>query len=150
MNLFEKKFLNILQEAPQVAGDPEAVTAPVGADVEAAAVADTMEPGTDPAALAVPDNPEVALKKQQSERTISTIETWIGEVEGFIDYLNGTDEGSINYTLNSADCDSLITDIQRSESKKISRLAQDLSSLGESLKQYLLLARRKENTADSI
>ena len=149
MNLFEKKFLNILHEAPEAAVDPAAAV-DVPADQEAAAVADTMEPATSPDALAVPDNPEVALKKQQSERTISTIQTWIGEVEGFIDYLNGTDEGSINFTLNSADCDSLITDIQRSESKKISRLAQDLSSLGESLKQYLLLARRKEQNSDSI
>ena len=149
MNLFEKKFLNILHEAPEAAVDPAAAV-DVPAEAEAAAVADTMEPATDPAALAVPDNPELALKKQQSERTISTIQTWIGEVEGFIDYLNGTDEGSINFTLNSADCDSLITDIQRSESKKISRLAQDLSSLGESLKQYLLLARRKESNSDSI
>jgi hypothetical protein len=149
MNLFEKKFLNILQEAPGDVVDPAAAV-DVPPEAEAAAVADTMEPATDPTALAVPDNPEVALKKQQSERTISTIETWIGEVEGFIDYLNGTDEGSINFALNSADCDSLITDIQRSESKKISRLAQDLSSLGESLKQYLLLARHKEQNSSSI
>ena len=149
MNLFEKKFLNILQEAPGDTVDPAAAV-DVTPEAEAAAVANTMEPAADPEALSIPDNPEVALKRQQSERTISTIETWIGEVEGFIDYLNGTDEGSINFTLNSADCDSLITDIQRSESKKISRLAQDLSSLGESLKQYLLLARRKESNSDSI
>ena len=55
-----------------------------------------------------------------------------------------------NFAINSSDCDSIFTDIQRSESKKISRLAQDLSSLGESLKQYLLLAKRKESGADSI
>jgi len=100
--------------------------------------------------LSVPDNPEIALKRQQSAKTITTITTWIGEVENFIDYLNGTDSLSINAQLNAADCDSLLTDIQRSESKKISRLAQDLSSLGESLKQYLLLARRKESGSDSI
>lgn len=149
MNLFEKKFLHILHEQPGTEIDPAGAN-DVSTEQEAAAVADTMEPATDPGVLNVPDNPELALKQQQSARTISTIQTWIGEVENFIDYLNGTDEGSINFTLNSADCDSLITDIQRSESKKISRLAQDLSSLGESLKQYLLLARRKESNSDSI
>lgn len=146
MNSFRKKFLDMLQEAPEdTIVQPEPVS-----DIEQDAVANTMD---DPAAadqLAVPDNPEIALKKQQTAKTITTITTWINEVENFIDYLNGTDAGSINHALNAADCDSLMTDIQRSESKKISRLAQDLSSLGESLKQYLLLARRKETNADSI
>lgn len=151
MNLFRKKFLTTLHEDR----GPED---PINADLideidtsdEGAAIADTLEPATNPEELSVPTNPEIALKQQQNERTIQTITTWIGEVENFIDYLNGTDEGSINFALNSADCDSLMTDIQRSESKKISRLAQDLSSLEESLKQYLLLARRKESNADSI
>lgn len=149
MNLFEKKFLNILQEAPGDELDPTAMTTATTGEEEAA-VADTLEPTTDPAALSVPDNPEVALRQQQAVRTIQTIETWIGEITNFIEYLNGTDEGSVNYALNVADCDSIITDIQRSESKKISRLAQDLSSLEESLKQYLLLARRKETSKESI
>lgn len=149
MSTFRNKFFNILSEAPEdiapIAADPAADIPP-----EDVAMADELDPGTDPAALGAPDNPELALKQQQSARTISTLETWIGEVENFIDYLNGTDEGSINFALNAADCDSLMTDVQRSESKKISRLAQDLSSLGESLKQYLLLAKRKETHSDSI
>ena len=148
MRTFRNKFFNILTEAPEGATQMD-LTA-TSQEPEDVAVATELEPTTDPAALGAPDNPEIALKKQQSQRTIQTLTTWIGEVENFIDYLNGTEEGSINYALNAADCDSLMTDIQRSESKKISRLAQDLSSLEESLKQYLLLARRKETGADSI
>ena len=149
MSTFRNKFFNILSEAPE---DIAPIAAAPAADIppEDAAMANELDTGTDPAALGAPDNPELALKQQQSARTISTLETWIGEVENFIDYLNGTDEGSINFALNAADCDSLMTDVQRSESKKISRLAQDLSSLGESLKQYLLLAKRKETHSDSI
>lgn len=146
MNSFRKRFLGLLEEAPE-----DTIVAPeIDAGAEQAAVADTMDQPEAAEQLTIPDNPEIALKQQQTQRTIQTLTTWIGEVENFIDYLNGTDEGSINYALNSADCDSLMTDIQRSESKKISRLAQDLSSLGESLKQYLLLARRKESNSDSI
>ena len=146
MNSFRKRFLGLLEEAPE-----DTIVAPeVDTGAEQAAVADTMDQPEAAEQLTIPDNPEIALKQQQTQRTIQTLTTWIGEVENFIDYLNGTDEGSINYALNSADCDSLMTDIQRSESKKISRLAQDLSSLGESLKQYLLLARRKESNSDSI
>lgn len=148
MNTFRKKFFNILEEAPEDESviDPAVMDEPTGDD----ALTGAVDPATDVAALGAPDNPEVALRKQQSQRTIATLETWIGEISNFIDYLNGTDEGSINFSLNAADCDSLMTDVQRSESKKISRLAQDLSSLEESLKQYLLLARRKETNADSI
>lgn len=148
MRTFRNKFFNILTEAPEDVSQLDPTAEPPAP--EDAAVATELEPTTDPAALGAPDNPEIALKRQQSQRTIQTLTTWIGEVENFIDYLNGTDEGSINFALNAADCDSLMTDIQRSESKKISRLAQDLSSLEESLKQYLLLARRKESGADSI
>jgi hypothetical protein len=141
--LYREKFLNVLSEdLKPVVNLPE--------EEEEQAVADTLDDIKTSNQIQIPDNPEIALRKQQSERTIQTLATWIGEVENFIDYLNGTEEGSINYTLNSSDCDSLMTDVQRSESKKISRLAQDLSSLGEALKQYLLLARRKESGADSI
>lgn len=149
MNIFQKKFFNLVKEAPELEPDP---TLPVPDDEssEIEAASDTLDTGTDINSFGAPDNPEIALKKQQSEKTIHILNTWIGEVENFIDYLNGTDEGSINFTINSADCDSILTDIQRSESKKISRLAQDLSSLGESLKQYLLLAKRKDSGNDSI
>lgn len=149
MNTFQKRFLGLLQEAPEDI-NPGATPGVEPPAPEDAAMASDLDPTTDPAALGAPDNPEMALRKQQSQRTINTLTTWIGEVEGFIDYLNGTEDGSINFALNAADCDSLMTDVQRSESKKISRLAQDLSSLSEALKQYLLLARRKETNADSI
>jgi len=149
MNLFQKKFFNIVTEAP---GDPtvDVGTPPSDPGAEIAAADQQLDTATDLQTLGAPDNPEIALKKQQTERTIQTLTTWIGEIENFIDYLNGTDQGSINFAINAADCDSLMTDIQRSESKKISRLAQDMSGLGESLKQYLLLAKRKESGADSI
>jgi hypothetical protein len=150
MNVFQKKFFGLINEAPEdTIPDP---TAPLPEDpaAETQAAGAAMDNPEQVDQLGAPDNPEIALKQQQTQRTIQTLTTWIGEVENFIDYLNGTDEGSINFAINSADCDSILTDIQRSESKKISRLAQDLSSLGESLKQYLLLAKRKESGADSI
>lgn len=141
--LYREKFLNMLSEDLNPVVDlPE--------DDEEQAVTNTLDDADTAEQIQIPDNPEIALKKQQSMRTVQTLTTWIAEVENFIDYLNGTEEGSINYTLNSSDCDSMLTDVQRSESKKISRLAQDLSSLGEALKQYLLLARRKDSGADSI
>ena len=147
MNLFRKKFESGLVTVSEDIQDDINLGGP---EEEEAAIQNTLDPQTDPAALTVPDNPEIALKQQQNERTIQTLNTWISEISNFIEYLNGTEDGSVNFAINSADCDSLMTDIQRSESKKISRLAQDLSSLEESLKQYLLLARKKQTSRESI
>lgn len=144
MNMFRHNFLRVLTEQDDAdigLGDENA---------EAQAIANELEPSTSPETLEIPDNPELALRKQQNARTTQTLQTWIDEIGNFIEYINGTTQGSINYALNAADCDSLMTDVQRSESKKISRLAQDLSSLEESLKQYLLLAKRKQDDAGSI
>lgn len=144
MNMFRHNFLRVLTEQDDTdigLGDENA---------EAQAIANELEPSTSPETLEIPDNPELALRKQQNARTTQTLQTWIDEIGNFIEYINGTTQGSINYALNAADCDSLMTDVQRSESKKISRLAQDLSSLEESLKQYLLLAKRKQDDAGSI
>lgn len=150
MNSFQRKFFKLVNEGPEDLELDPTLPVPDLPDDEEGAAKEVVDDTTNISDLGAPDNPELALKKQQTARTISTLTTWIGEVENFIDYLNGTDDGSINFAINSADCDSILTDIQRSESKKISRLAQDLSSLGESLKQYLLLAKRKESGNDSI
>lgn len=150
MNVFQKKFFGLINEAPEDTIPDPTTPLPEDPAAETQAADAAMDTTGQVDQLGAPDNPEIALKQQQTQRTIQTLTTWIGEVENFIDYLNGTDDGSINFAINSADCDSILTDIQRSESKKISRLAQDLSSLGESLKQYLLLAKRKESGADSI
>ena len=150
MNSFQRKFFRLVNEGPEdLEKDPTTPLPELPEDEEKAANG-VVDDTTNLSELGAPDNPELALKKQQTVRTITTLTTWIGGVENFIDYLNGTDAGSINFAINSADCDSILTDIQRSESKKISRLAQDLSGLGESLKQYLLLAKRKESGNDSI
>tara|TARA_B100001093_G_C26830571_1_gene1015915 strand:+ start:1257 stop:1673 length:417 start_codon:yes stop_codon:yes gene_type:complete len=138
MKVFQNKLINLLEQETPVSDDE-------------AAFRDGLDDGTDPEAFNdVPDNPVAQFQAQQTANTISTLQTWIGEVEGFIEYLNGLDDASINSQLNRTDCDSVLADVQRSESKKISRLAQDLSSLGESLKQYLLAAKNKETNSGTI
>jgi hypothetical protein len=135
MTGFKKRFFTSLQE--EVGASP----------VDASPVDDEeafnrgLDPDTSPEVFDdVPDNPQISIQKQQTAESINTLQSWITEVESFIMFLNGLEESSMNYQLNKADCDSIMADVRRSESKKISRLAQDLSSLGESLKQYLLSA----------
>ena len=57
--------------------------------------------------------------------------------------MNGLQSTSLQAQLNNADCDTLFSDISRSETKKISRIAQDLRGLVESLKGYLLSSEEK-------
>lgn len=138
MSIFSNKFFAIIneQDEPQNVTDQEALGTDEG----------TPEGTFDD----VPDSPIATLQKQQNDNTISSLQAWIGQVETFINFLNGLDDGSINAQINKADCDSIMADIQRSESKKISRLAQDLSSLSESLKQYLIVANNKVQSVNTI
>jgi hypothetical protein len=151
MTGFRKKFFDsLLKEAdiPPVEGVP-------GEDTSDASDEEAFNQGLDsdtpPEAFDdVPANPEISIRQQQTAQTTATLQEWISEVENFISFLNGLDEGSMNYKLNQSDCDSIMADVRRSETKKISRLAQDLSSLGEALKQYLLGAERKAEDSGSI
>lgn len=141
MKTFTERFFKILQEA-----DEE-----ISSDADAAA--SELEAGTDPAMLDVEPGPEEApagvsvdvggnpadeLKKQQNAQFAGQIEGWVVKIEDFINYLNGLDGESLNSQINNAPCDTIFDDIARSETKKIGRIAQDLRSLSESLKSYLI------------
>lgn len=115
---------------------------------DADAAASELEPGTDPGMLDVeaPDvpagadvgNPAGELMKAQNREFSGKIQGWVTKVEEFIEYLNGIGPESVNSQINSAPCDTIMDDISRSETKKIGRIAQDLRSLSESLKSYLI------------
>ncbi len=134
MSIFKDKFKALLNEQPVA----DEVT---DADAMAATLDDGSAPEDfdanvpDPAAGAM--DPSEVMKGQNAQM-IGTLQEWIGEMERFSDYLNGLDEGSIQSQLNNAACDTLFNKISSSETKKISRVAQDLRSVIESLKAYML------------
>jgi len=139
MSIFKSQFSKFLTEEemrlPSPAGDDAAMEAGLDGTVPPGSFND-VEP-----------NPEVEAAAGETSHVTNKLTDWIGKIEEFIEYLNGLSPDSINYELNRADCSSIMSDVQRSESKKISRVAQDLSSLSESLKQYLLGADRKAREA---
>ena len=85
----------------------------------------------------VEDNPGISWRKDQNNNQRGVIEGWIGRITEFTEFLNGTD-GSMQRELADADCDTMFNDVSRSETKKITRIAQDLSALEQSLKGYLI------------
>ena len=129
---FANKFLKTLNENEE----DEYVSDEPGEDQEAFNA--SLDPNTPEGTFDdVPSNPVAEFEAGQKENAVNVLSTWVGNVEGFIEQLNGLD-GSI------------LSDVSRSESKKISRIAQDLSSLGESLKQYLMTAQNKQTDANDI
>ena len=138
MSSFSSKFNLFLEADLQPALDkaPAKETAP---KTDREALASELETTT-------PEDFDVHVAKQQDEidprkiEQIKKLQHWIHEMDSFVKFLNGTDEGSLQYQLNAAPEESLFGDIARTEKKKISRLAADLSGMTEGLKGYLLSA----------
>jgi hypothetical protein len=64
------------------------------------------------------------------------LNSWIQEFDRFSDYLNGTNN-SIQTSLNAAEPDTIFDSISNAETKKIARVAMEISSLSEIFKGYL-------------
>lgn len=132
-NIFEKRFQTIL----------EADTTPITTDVD-------QTPKTDKEAMAqtlkttTPSDFDIDVPhgggelEREKEHQKSELTSWVGEIDNFIGFLNGTDGSSIQAKLHAARCDSVFENIARSEKKKIARIAAELSSLSEAFKGYLI------------
>lgn len=134
MDLFKKAFSIVLEQDDE-ARDLSAVKAPEPTtDKEAMAQKlDTAKPEDFSVKGPTVTNIDTIKKEQQGK-----LKEWIGRIDEFIEYLNGTTDSSIQTQLHSATCETMFQDIARSEKKKIARLAAELSSLSESLKGYLI------------
>ena len=134
MSIFNKKLNTLLEQ------EGEAIAAPV-APVDP--VAGQGDAGTLAAVSDVESNPVVNYQKEQNAAMSSQINGWITQIEDFSNFLNGLDGTSLQSQLNNAPCDTLFDNVSKSETKKISRIAQDLRGLVESLKGYLLSSDEK-------
>lgn len=127
MSLFKNRFKLLLEQPGELDElppmDPESVESED----------DTLSAVDD-----VPTNPGLNYKREMTSIQTNELRAWIEEIDGFKRYLNGTDGESLQAKINGAECDTLFNEISRSETKKIARIAQDLSALVESLKGYLL------------
>jgi hypothetical protein len=72
----------------------------------------------------------------QQRKMYDELNSWILKMDEFSNYLNGTAD-SIQTSLNSAEPDTIFDSISNSETKKIARVAMEVSSLSEILKGYL-------------
>jgi len=127
MSLYQKRFKKFLSEQDDenteltdqeaMASTLDAETSPEDFDVDAPAT------GEDPI-------------NTQSKQMFEELNGWIIKMDEFSNYLNGTTD-SIQTSLNAASSDTIFDSISNAETKKIARVAMEVSSLSEILKGYL-------------
>jgi len=134
MSNYSKRFTRYLNEQDE--NDVEIT------DKEA--MTQTLDKGTAPEdfdvdAPAGDAQPDMAMTQMQ-KKMYDELKTWIEKIDGFANYLNGTDSASVQSRLNSSEPDTLFDKISVAETKKIARVSVELASLSEMLKGYLASA----------
>ena len=126
MSLYQKRFKKFLSEQ-----DDENTEL-----TDQEAMASTLDPETSPEDFDVEAPAGDSPINTQSKEMFEELNSWIQEMDRFSNYLNGTDD-SIQTSLNAAEPDTIFDSISNAETKKIARVAMEISSLSEILKGYL-------------
>ena len=134
MTKFEKRFLKSLNE------QAEEERAAFEAELEDNTEAGDFDVDVEVDEVAVDEDPNVKAAQAVSERNAAMrtkLESWVGEIEQFLEYLNGSSPDSIQTLLANAEPDTIFDRMKASEQRKIARVATELAALNESFKGYL-------------
>lgn len=135
MDRMTAKFLKVLRE--QDMG--------VNADMERDAMEASLDDGTDPSdfdtdvlAQAQDNNDEVAdAMSRRNQQIIVELQSWIDEIESFLNFLNSEDPNSVQSKLAAAEPDTVMDKMKQSQQTKISRVASDLASLHQNFLGFM-------------
>ena len=133
MTKFERRFFKSLNEQTE---ERVAFEAELDDDTEAGEFDVDVEVDE----TVVEDDPNVKAALAVSERNEAMrakLEGWIGEIETFLEYLNGSSPDSIQTLLANAEPDTIFDRKKASEQRKIARVATELAALNESFKGYI-------------
>lgn len=146
--LFEKHFLRYLKEDASGEGEGEIQLSIDDIDSQDdAAWEGSLDSETDPEAFHIDDNPELSF----SEKNINQAKEWIGRMETFSEWINGLDDGSLNAQIQGLDRDgSVFKGIVRSQERRIVGIAEDLKSLAEVFKGYVIGAKKKQREINRV
>lgn len=138
MKAFNHRVFHLLEqdepENPELSVNPDEI-----GDEDAFAA--SLDDGTNPSDFDTntpTGAPAVSPEDQVREKQVQQLGQWIDKLTNFTSYLNGVDNNSIQKVLNDAGEGTLFAEIARGERKRIARLAQEMSSLTESFKGYML------------
>jgi hypothetical protein len=134
MTKFERRFYRSLNE--QAEEERVAFEAELDDDTSA----EDFDVDVEVDEVAVEEDPNVKAAQAVSERNEAMrtkLEGWIGEIETFLEYLNGASPDSIQTLLANAEPDTIFDRMKASEQRKIARVATELAALNESFKGYI-------------
>jgi len=146
MAVFSKYFANIISEQDEkdVVSDlaaPEAgPTETDRASMEAELDKDTQPSEFDVQAVT---REQMAARKTNAAQAIE-LQSWVKNIDKFLEYLNSPDTNSVQTQLHVAPCDTLFEKVAKSETKKIARVCVELSGLSERLKAYLISSKSEK------
>ena len=133
MGRFKNKFFKALTEQIE---EKEAFEASLEDDTDAG----EFDVDVDVDETVIEDDPNVQASiaiNARNEAMRSSLEGWIGEIEVFLEYLNGSSPDSIQTLLANAEPDTIFDRMKQSEQRKIARVATELAALNESFKGYI-------------
>jgi len=135
MNNYEKVFKTVLAEErgtiPDFSQDSQAFNA-------------SLDPNTNPDTFNVePQAPGY------SQRYAEKAKSWIKKIEDFSEWINGTEAGSLNKQINDLDVEGGPLEGISKSSHTLTKIAEDLAALTETLKGYILSADRKNKEAQN-
>ena len=134
MTKFENRFFKSLNE------QAEEERAAFEAELEDNTEAGDFDVDVEVDEVAVDEDPNVKAAQAVSERNAAMrtkLESWVGEIEQFLEYLNGSSPDSIQTLLANAEPDTIFDRMKASEQRKIARVATELAALNESFKGYI-------------
>lgn len=142
MPMFTKYFKNIINEQDQPKLDDLEIPAP---ETDRASMQAELDKGTEPHEF---DVQAVTREQLMSRKTNAAqaveLQTWVKNIDKFLEYLNSPDTNSVQTQLHMAPCDSLFEKVAKSETKKIARVCVELSGLSERLKAYLISSKSEK------
>jgi len=142
MAVFSKYFANIIKEQDET---DVVVPEPTEAEVDRTSMEAELDKDTAPQEF---DGKAVTREQMAARQTNSAqameLQTWVRNIDKFLEYLNSPDTNSVQTQLHVAPCDSLFEKVAKSETKKIARVCVELSGLSERLKAYLIASKSEK------
>jgi len=141
MAIFNKLFSNIIKEQDE----PELEAPAVQPSEDRTSMEAELDKGTVPQEFDVKavTREQMASRQTNSAQAIE-LQTWVKNIDKFLEYLNSPDINSVQTQLHMAPCDTLFEKVAKSETKKIARVCVELSGLSERLKAYLIASKSEK------
>jgi|7_EtaG_2_1085326.scaffolds.fasta_scaffold106271_2 hypothetical protein len=140
MKDFKQRFISQLINEEPLPPRVDLEGAPEGDEMsDEVAFNQTLDQDTDTSDFDVSQAQASASELQAQQRAGQTeqIRGWIDSIGEFTSFLNDLGPESIQSKISGAECDTLLADISKTETKHIARIAQELSGLGERLKGFV-------------